>query len=250
MSQERLAVHLDCSPSLVSHIECGKRVPQRHQADAADRFFGTGEHFARLWRNIHEAAYGPHWYARWAEEIEPGARTLRSWDPFLIPGLLQTEAYARAVIAGGLAPPHEVENRVRARMARQHILDRDDPPELWVLIDETVVNRPIGDGEVMAAQLEHLLTAADRPNITVQVVPRETRTTVGLMSGFIIAESSDAPTAVSIESAGHGEVSADKDLVCRVWAIYDRLRAEAYRAVDSAKKIKEVRDQWTENPET
>ncbi|WP_312872082.1 Scr1 family TA system antitoxin-like transcriptional regulator [Streptosporangium becharense] len=98
--------------------------------------------------------------------------------------------------------------------------------------------------EVMYEQLDHLATVADQQNVKVQIVPHDTCCTTGLMSGFVLAQLPDAPTAVSIESAGEGEVSADHHLVTAVWDRYDRIRAEAHRPGQSLEMIKEARDQW------
>ncbi|MFG1879597.1 Scr1 family TA system antitoxin-like transcriptional regulator [Sphaerisporangium sp. NPDC049003] len=244
LSQVRLGAHLGVSSSLVGHIEVGSRTPKTDFAARCDEVFSTGDLFARLCRNITSPA-GPRWFLRWSDEIEPRARVLRSWDPLLVPGLLQTESYAHAVFRGGLATSQqEVERQVSARMARQAILERDNPPGLWVLLDEWVLRRPIGSQTVMHEQLDHLATVAGRHNVKIQLVPHDTPCTAGLMSGFALAELPDAPTAVSVESAGAGEVSAEHDLVAVVWDRYDRIRAEAYRPGQSLEMIKEARDQW------
>ncbi|MFG1961347.1 Scr1 family TA system antitoxin-like transcriptional regulator [Nonomuraea sp. NPDC049028] len=248
LSQRRLADHLDCSPSLVGHIETGSRNPQLDLAEACDRFFGLPdtEYFVRLCRRIHQSPYGPGWFLRWLEEIEPNAVTLRTWDPLLVPGLLQTEDYARAVFRGHLATPApEVEEQAAARMERQLILNRDNPPALWVLLDEWVLRRSIGGPQIMADQLRYLATAADRHNVTVQIVPADNPCTDGLMSSFVIGELLDAPTTVSVESAGKGEVSAEHELVSLIWGRYDRLRADADRPGESLDMIKEAAEQWT-----
>jgi transcriptional regulator with XRE-family HTH domain len=249
LSQARLAERLGCSPSLVGHIETGSRTPQLDFAETCDRIFELSDsrHFVRLCRRITESPSGPQWFIRWVEEIEPQAIALRTWDPLLIPGLLQTEAYARAVFRGHLATSErEVENRVNARMQRRLILDRDDPPALWVLLDECVLGRPIGGPEVMREQLSHLADVASLRHVTVQLVPYDTPCTDGLMSGFAIAELADAPTAVSVESAATGEVSADHEVVSVILGRYDRIRAEAYRPGESVEKIKEAVAQWTQ----
>ncbi|MGP3933480.1 helix-turn-helix domain-containing protein [Nonomuraea sp. KM88] len=247
LTQVALGRRLGCSSSLVAHIEKGDRTPKPDLAAACDQAFGTGDRFSRLCRSITSPS-GPGWYLRWTDEIEPSARVLRSWDPLLIPGLLQTEDYAQAVFRGDLAgaSPQEVENGVSARMRRQLILDSDAPPTMWVLLDEMVLRRPVGDPQVMAAQLDHLVAAANRPYLTVQLVPFETPCTAGFLSSFIIAELPDAPTAVSVDSAGQGEVSAEHDFVALIWDRYDRIRAEAYRPGYSLKIIEETRAQWND----
>ncbi len=244
LSQERLGARLGVSGSLVGHIEIGNRTPKPDLAARCDEVFGTGDYFARLCRNITSSS-APHWFLRWSDEIEPRARVLRTWDPMLVPGLLQTETYVRAIFRGGLATSErEIEEQVDARMSRQIILDRENPPALWALLDEWVLRRPIGGPQVMCDQLDHLMTVAGRQNVKVQLVPHDAPCTIGLTSGFALAELPDAPTAVSVESAGAGEVSAEHELVALIWGTYDRIRAEAYRPGQSLEMIKEARDQW------
>ncbi|MGW0482614.1 helix-turn-helix domain-containing protein [Nonomuraea sp. NPDC003214] len=251
LSQRRLAGHLGCSPSLVGHIEKGSRTPQLDFAEACDRFFALpdAEYFVRLCRRIHQSPYGPGWFLRWLEEIEPNAVTLRTWDPLLVPGLLQTAAYARAVFLGHFSTPEaEVDQQVAARLERQQILSRDNPPELHVLMDEWVLNRPIGGQATMHEQLRHLAAVARRRRVTVQIVPYDTTCTDGLSSSFVIAELTDDPTVVSVDSAGEGEVSADHKVVALILERYDKLRTEAYRAGESLERIEEAAERW--KPET
>ncbi|MEV7006178.1 helix-turn-helix transcriptional regulator [Streptosporangium sp. NPDC051022] len=244
LSQSRLGARLGVSSSLVGHMEIGSRKPRAELAARCDEIFKTGDLFARLCRNI-TSPVGPQWFLRWSDEIEPRAHVLRSWDPLLVPGLLQIESYARFVFRGDLAASErEVEEQISARMRRQLVLRRDSPPALWVLVDEWVLRRQIGGPEVMYEQLDHLVTVAGRQNVKLQLVPHDSPCTAGLMSGFALAELPDAPTVVSVESAGVGEVSAEHDLVGAVLARYDRIRAEAYRPGQSLEMIKEMRDQW------
>jgi transcriptional regulator with XRE-family HTH domain len=248
LTQARLAEHIGCSPSLVGHIETGGRNPQLDLAEACDRYFDLPDkdYFVRLWRRIHQAPSGPGWFLRWLEEIEPQATVLRSWDPLLVPGLLQTESYARAIFLGDFSTTEEeVEELVAARMRRQEVLGRDNPPELYVLIDEWVLRRPIGGPLVMAEQLAAIATVARRRRVTVQLVPYDTACTRGFSSSFVIAELADAPTAVTVDSAGKGETSAEHDLVTLILDRYDKLRTEAYRAGESLERIEEAAALWT-----
>ncbi|MER7129591.1 DUF5753 domain-containing protein [Streptosporangium saharense] len=181
------------------------------------------------------------------EEIEPQAVALRTWDPLLIPGLLQTEDYARAVFQGHFnMNAEDVERQVNARMQRAMILGKEDPPTVWVLIDEHVLNRPIGGAHVMREQIEHLITVATTMrHVTIQVVPYDTPCTDGLLSGFVIAELANSPTTVSVESASVGEVSADRETVSMILKRYDRIRAEAHRSGETLTKLKEAVARWT-----
>ena len=107
--------------------------------------------------------------------FEAEARFVRNYESLFIPGLLQTEDYARAVITGVLpgATPDQVAQRVQARMERQQLLDRASPLELWAVIDEAAIRRLTGGRDIMHALVTHLADAAARPNITIQVIPFE-----------------------------------------------------------------------------
>ncbi|MEO3857838.1 DUF5753 domain-containing protein [Acrocarpospora sp. B8E8] len=128
------------------------------------------------------------------------------------------------------------------------ILSRENPPELYVLMDEWVLKRPIGSRQIMHDQLRHLATVARRRRVTVQIVPFDTACTDGLSSSFVIAELEDAPITVSVDSAGEGEVSAERGVASLILDRYDKLRTEAYRAGESLEMIEEAAELW--KPET
>ncbi len=114
----------------------------------------------------------PSWF-RTSVGLEEAASLIRGYEPHFVPGLLQTEDYARALIAVGFpdATEEEAERLVRVRMMRQQVLTRPDPPRLWAVMDETVLRRPAGGRDVMRAQLDRLIEAAELPNVTLQVLP-------------------------------------------------------------------------------
>jgi hypothetical protein len=114
----------------------------------------------------------PHWFEVYIG-LEEAASRIRSYEVQFVPGLLQTESYARAVTLLGHpdAPTDEIERRVALRMDRQQILTRDDAPHLWAVIDEAVLQRPLGGAETMREQLEHLLEITALPNVILHVMP-------------------------------------------------------------------------------
>ena len=114
----------------------------------------------------------PSWFQSYLG-LEASAALIRSYEVQFVPGLLQTEDYARAVVllGHGRARPEEIDRRVALRMQRQAILDRADPVQLWAVLDEAVLRRPIGNPQIMRTQLEALLDAAARPNVRLQIVP-------------------------------------------------------------------------------
>jgi transcriptional regulator with XRE-family HTH domain len=114
----------------------------------------------------------PQWFRAYVD-LESAAALIRTYEAQFVPGLLQTEEYMRAVIQGALLEdtPEELEQRVQLRLARQKLIDRHDAPRLWAVVDEAALRRPVGGREVMRAQLERLIEAAELPDVTLQVLP-------------------------------------------------------------------------------
>ncbi len=173
MSQSELGALVPCDKSAVSRVEAGLTSPDEAFARACDAAFPQmGGWFIRFWQDSQTwgAAFPPALREFAAYEAE--AVALWTFEHSLVPGLLQTEAYARAVLE---RHPHvtaeQVTERVAARLARQ-ALDRDEPPLFWVLLDESVLHREIGGAKIMCDQLSQLADMARRPTVTVQVVPR------------------------------------------------------------------------------
>jgi Domain of unknown function (DUF5753) len=123
----------------------------------------------------------------------------------------------------------EIAGLVSERMARQAILQRNDPPAplLWALIDEGALNRPVADPAVMRDQLKHLVHLSMLPNVTIQIVPYAARGHSGLLGAFIIADMDDSPSIVFIEDVTGGRVAEDPDVVAEVTLRFDSLRSEA-----------------------
>ncbi len=122
------------------------------------------------WRSYSDVL--PSWFKA-AVGLEESASLIRAYEPQVFPGLLQTEGYIRAITAARLpdAATDLIERTAELRLARQQLLHRPDPPGYWVVLDETVLRRPIGGPQVMRGQVAHLIQAAERPNVTIQVIP-------------------------------------------------------------------------------
>lgn len=122
------------------------------------------------WQRFHDVL--PDWFSLYVS-LEGAARIVRSYEPHFVPGLLQTEAYARAVLEAGTigqTGPETIERHVSLRMTRQRLLEREDPPHLWVIMDETVLRRPVSvDAAVMRDQFDRLLEYTDRDRVTLQL---------------------------------------------------------------------------------
>ncbi|MFG2076713.1 Helix-turn-helix domain-containing protein [Nonomuraea maritima] len=242
LTQAALAARVNCHESLVSHIETGRRAPTLDFAQGADKAFGLDGHFVDLFRRISQSpALG--WFARWVEEIEPQAVILQSWDPLLIPGLLQTAEYAHAIFSAG-ASPELVEERVQARIRRIGIFDGPQAPTFLALIDEGVLHRPIGGVDVLAKQLSYLLEISYHPRITVQLVPTTAGCAAGMMSAFAFARLRDGSEVVSADSVLSGQVTGDHEAVVVLKQRYDTIRAHAQPKSESQQTIENAVRKW------
>ena len=144
----------------------------------------------------------PQWYRAYLD-LESAARLIRTYEGQLIPGLLQTEDYMRALLGGAQLEdsPEEVERRVALRLARQRLLDRKDAPRLWAVVDEAALRRPVGGPKVMRAQLERLIEAAELPNVILQVLPLGVGAHPALVGAFSMLRFADQelPDIVYVE---------------------------------------------------
>jgi transcriptional regulator with XRE-family HTH domain len=250
MSLEQLGALVYLSDDMVGKIENGQRVPTEKFAVACDAVAelntgGTLTELRELLKDYLKQRAYPGWFARWPDK-EANAKTLRWFEPLVVPGLLQTEDYARAVIRTRVgATDDEVADLVTARMERQSILDRDIPPVLWVVLDEGVLRRPVGGACVMREQVSRLMDAAQRPNIVLQVVPAGVGAHEGLRgAGFIVAESEDAPGVAYQDTAVRGQVIEDADDIAALMVVWDTLRAEALPRAASLDVMTEVGKIW------
>ncbi|MFC6081365.1 helix-turn-helix domain-containing protein [Sphaerisporangium aureirubrum] len=242
LSQRALASRMGFSDSLIAMVETLKRAPTEDFARACDRALGLdgtmfGLYIATRWDRA------PEHLRPWLEEEEE-AEALRTWEPMLIPGLLQAESYARAMfsVAPGITPD-QIEERLAGRMRRQSILHKDKPPTITVLMDEAVIRRRIGSEEVMREQLQFLLDVAKRPNVTIQVVPYDAGEHCGLAGGFIIAERNGAAYAAYSDAQPSGRTIEDRQVIAELAARYDAMRAEALPFKQSLRLIQEAVNQ-------
>jgi len=144
----------------------------------------------------------PRWFRTYVD-LESAAALIRTYEGQFIPGLLQTDAYMRAVVQGAHLDEsaEELGRRVRLRMARQQLLTREQPPRVWAVIDEAALRRPVGGREVMAGQLERLIEATKLPNVTLQVLPFEVGAHAAMLGAFSILRFADRelPDVVYLE---------------------------------------------------
>ncbi|MGW3141796.1 helix-turn-helix transcriptional regulator [Streptomyces sp. CdTB01] len=197
------------------------------------------------WQRFHDVL--PDWFSLYVS-LEGAARIIRSYEPHFVPGLLQTEEYARAVMEAGTVGqtgPETIDRHVSLRMARQKLLDREDPPHLWVVMDETVLKRPVSiRGEVMREQLDKLLEFAERDRITLQVAEFEDGPHPGTYAPFTLFRFAEPelPDMVFTEYLtgalyldSRGEVSAHLEVL-------DHMTARAASAQRTKKLLREYRE--------
>jgi transcriptional regulator with XRE-family HTH domain len=182
---EEVARRLEWSTSKISRLERGlsgikrgdlRRLLELYQVDQSrrDELLALAEESQRAPRLKAAGARLPGEHAEFLD-VEAEAESVWNWEPQIVPGLLQTEEYARAVMLGFNSmftqPPSEVERRVEARLLRQQVLERDPPLKLSIVMDESVLYRKLGEASVMRAQLEHVIEVSQSPHVRVQVLP-------------------------------------------------------------------------------
>jgi transcriptional regulator with XRE-family HTH domain len=226
ISQKDLAQQIGYSPALVAKIETCRGNPTADFASRSDKALSTDGILGRIQKFVGIGPF-PSWFRPFME-YEATAKSLRLFEHAFMPGLLQTEDYARAVLASRPnATDEETEQLVRARLTRQEILAKSEPPLLWVVLDEGVLHRQVADKAVMNAQLHHLAQMSQRPNITVEIVPFSAGSHMGLLGAFAIAEFEEAPTIVYLETAAGGQIAEQPSMVSEVQLTFDALRSES-----------------------
>jgi transcriptional regulator with XRE-family HTH domain len=180
-------------------------------------------------------------FIRWADDYEQRATLIREFAPLLIPGLFQTEDYARALVSWKPFSASDVEDTLRERLARQSVLDR---AELRVLLLGSVLRREVGNAQVMSEQIDHLLNLGARASVTLQIVP-DTPDVAGALSGvFAIATQGTHDIAVLADSLVQSTVHIETDLIERACLVFDGLRADALPWQMTREFLTEVGNTW------
>ncbi|MDA3649041.1 helix-turn-helix domain-containing protein [Saccharopolyspora indica] len=261
-SQKEAAEVIECDTSLISRVERGLRALKVMELDALLNFYEAPPEQRteiadisqvarqRLRRRMYSDSF-PGGFRRVGDH-EQEATEIYYWEPEVVPGLLQTETYARALISIAREavmddPSDDVELRVRFRLERQELLiGRDDPPLLWFVIGEPALRRPIGRHDVLADQLEHLLTACDRKNVVIQVAPMSIvdHPLLGGSIGIFRFDGRVPDIAHQATFIGGGVYMDDEGDVAACSRAFDRLRAVALGPEESkdfiAKCLKEI----------
>jgi len=251
LSREELAAAANLSPSTIRAYEDGWRAPVREtverQIDPAPGLRSHGV-LLKLWDEFEEAMnYGsfPAFIADLADK-EREATAIRWYAPLMVPGIVQTADYARAILSATFGiTAEEVEQQVTERLQRQDILTRDKPPELRMILDEPVLHKLIGSREVMAEQVRRLIEAAESPTTTILVIPSGTGAHEGLSGEFQVMETDGQPGFAFLETAIGGQPLPEADnvaLLNRKWATLSG-EATSWRA--SKALLEEAYNRWT-----
>jgi len=206
MTQAQLGRAIKVSASLIAAIEQGRAVPQPETAAHLDELFGLGDEIQRA-ADVARDDARPPWLRPWTEH-EERATLLRWWEPMLLPGLLQTEEYARAVLQGSWLPDDVVDRAIQVRRDRQAAtIDRPSPPRLSAIIGEFALMS--GPAEVRREQVKHLLDLSERAAVRVQVVPRSAGLHAGLNGAFVLATLPGNRRAGYVDDQLRGRVVTD-----------------------------------------
>ncbi|MFF4503819.1 helix-turn-helix domain-containing protein [Streptomyces sp. NPDC001401] len=257
MAQEQAARAVGFSPAKLSRIEAGKgrRPPTEGDVRALLDLYKTEDYETSVLLQLLRRAGEPGWWQRFDKRLMPewfdrlvglqeAAQAIRTFEIQYVPGLLQTPAYTRAVVERGLptAPAREVERRVELRTRRSELLRRTDAPQLWAIVDESVLLRVLGSREVMRAQLEHLVTMAQLPHVTVQIVPLDVTnaSAPAIPVTYLRFGGLDLPDIVYLEHIRSATFLEDRDETEEYRVTLDRLADEALNPRESLALLRDT----------
>ncbi|GHI94333.1 MULTISPECIES: helix-turn-helix transcriptional regulator [Streptomyces] len=244
LTQQALAEAVGYSYEQVASIEQGRRPAKAAFTEAAERALGAGGVLAALQSEV-ERAKLPTFFQDFAL-LEAEALSRFSYDALLVPGLLQTERYGRALFRAHYPPLSDdaVERLTDARLARQALLRRTTTSLMLVfIVEESALRRLVGDKETMAGQYEHLLEAAGLRNVEIQIMPTSRGAHSGLNGSMVLLETQDRRQVVYIESQDVVSVLSERPLVSEFWLRYGMLRTQALDTEASADLIKQVAEE-------
>lgn len=244
LTQQELGARVFCSGSYIGQFETGIRKPQLDLAQRMDVVLGTGGLLGRMCKRLIDAS--PHaTYFSEAAYLESIAVTIREYATMFVPGLLQTAAYARAVILASrpVAPDEWVESRVAARLDRARILNHPTSPMIWAVLDENVLRRPVGGAAVMHEQLRHIADLTRRRRIVLQVLPFAAGAP-GCSGMLTLLTFEDAPPVAYHEGPKTGNLLDDPAIVEQCELAYDLVRASALSPEESLTLVESVAEDY------
>ncbi|RSS90694.1 XRE family transcriptional regulator [Streptomyces sp. WAC05292] len=263
MTAEQVAERLLVSQSKISRLENGRRsISQRDVRDLCDVYEVEDRRLVESLMQMAKDSRQQGWWHAFGDipysvyiGLETDAASLRTYEPQMVPGLLQTPEYAHALIRGAVpeTSPADVEKRVQVRMHRQKRLSETDnnnpevgPLRLWAVIDEAALRRRVGDAQLMARQLEFLMEQSEQPHITVQVMPFGMGAHPGMTGQYAILEFPDATdsTVVYIEGVTSDLYLEKANDVQMYSVMYEHLRAQALNVEQTREFIAGIIDDF------
>ncbi|MBT2383388.1 helix-turn-helix transcriptional regulator [Streptomyces sp. ISL-11] len=244
LSQRELGEKATYGQQYVAKVEAGERLASLEFAVACDKAFGAPGTFARLRERAARRGY-PEWFEPYVR-LEQRATTILDYSPALVMGILQTERYAHAVFRK--AHPRDdldvTAEKVARRLKRREVMEVENPPLLWVILDEACLRRMIGGPEVMGEQLAHLLREAESPHVTLQVLPFGAGAPASHFAFNVMKFGDDEPDVLYVENPVSGQVIDSAASVADANVTYDRLRADALSPEASLALIRKVMEEW------
>ncbi|KOG40904.1 helix-turn-helix domain-containing protein [Streptomyces resistomycificus] len=228
ITQVELGLRVFVSGAYIGQFEQAIRKPQLDIAQRIDEALQTDGIFDRLCRKLIDDPRYADYFAK-AAELEALATRICEFAPALVPGLLQTAGYARAITLAmnPFAPDDYIEEKVSGHMERGRILKDATRPEYWVILHENVLRIPVGGAAVMAEQLEHVAALAHERTVLVQVLPNAAGAYAVMTGSLKLMEFEDAPPTAYTEAVYSGNLLDDPAVVMRAQSAYDQLRAAA-----------------------
>ncbi|WP_326597407.1 helix-turn-helix domain-containing protein [Streptomyces sp. NBC_01803] len=248
MTQADLGLLVFCSAGYIGLFEQGIRRPKQDHAQRFDAALQTDGFFERMWKELIKQQPFAEFFSD-AAEHEPLALTICDWAPLLVPGLLQTEGYARAVFGAHspLMPEEEIKNRVANRLARADILkpaEGTTAPLYWSVLDENILRRPVGGRAAMGEQLTHIARTVKERRALVQILPYAVGAHA-LMEGFVtLMTFGEAPPLAYVEGPHIGQLIDDPALFAQYQMSYDLLRASALPHEESLSLIESAAEDF------
>ncbi|MGS2590873.1 helix-turn-helix domain-containing protein [Streptomyces hebeiensis] len=242
MTQEALSDGVVCSPTLISHFEAGRRLPSPDDAKRIDLALGTDGFFARWLKDL-EAKYADHFAV--AAELERQAREIRQFGLSLVPGLLQTDGYARAVFRAYRANyrADDLDRRVVNRLERAQILEAPSRPVIWTLLDEAVLRRRVGGPRCMAEQLLKIVSMAEAGRVRLHVLPFGAGEHALMESMLTLMSFEDAAPISYVEGVCTGNLMDDPALVDECRAAYDLAMSDALSHKESMALVRAIAEE-------
>lgn len=242
ISRDNLARTIFVSEGLVRAWESGRRIPQLDQLKVVEELLGTNGYLQRMREDLVRKEPIPEYMDRWLE-VEQNATSIVTYEPLLVPGLFQIPDYAREVFKESGRQIDDIEQRVQARTERQGVLAAEHDLVIVAIIDEGVLERPVGGREIMHAQMLRLLELAGQPNIEIQIVPTSIGCHSGLSGGFILATMEGHEYAY-VEDSFSGDVLEDPKEVATMRRLWATLSVKALPANQSIIRIEQAAEKW------